>query len=311
MPNFADRLMQAIEAKNSRVLVGIDPRLDRIPKSIREANLSRLGETLEGAAAALLEFGKRVIDAVEPHVSAVKPQVAFFEQFGWPGFRAFVETAAYASAKGLVVIGDVKRGDIGSTAEAYAAGLLGQTQIGGSAVAPVELDAVTVNPYLGVDGVEPFTEAAAREVKGLFVLVKTSNPSSTDFQDLPTDGGLTHEIVADRVVEWGRSCIGECGYSSVGAVVGATHPNALKALRERMPHTPFLVPGYGAQGGGAAEVAPAFDSRGLGAIVNSSRGIIFAYADDDPDGEGDWEAAVAAAAAPMKDDLNGATGAPS
>ena len=301
--------MQAVQAKDSRVLVGIDPRLDRIPKRIREANLSRFGETLEGAAAALLEFGKRVIDAVEPHVPAVKPQVAFFEQFGWSGYRAFVETAAYASAKGLVVIGDVKRGDIGSTAEAYAAGLLGRTQIGEATVAAVELDGITVNPYLGVDGVKPFAEVAEREGKGLFVLVKTSNPSSADFQDLCTDGRLTHEVVADRVVEWGRSCLGECGYSSMGAVVGATHPDALRALRDRMPQTPFLVPGYGAQGGGPAEVAPAFDSQGLGAIVNSSRGIIFAYADDDPEGEGDWEAAVAAAAVGMKRDLNQAIGA--
>ena len=301
--------MQAIEAKDSRVLVGIDPRLDRIPKGIREADLSRFGETLEGAAAALLEFGKRVIDAVEPHVPAVKPQVAFFEQFGWPGYRAFVETVAYARAKGLVVIGDVKRGDIGSTAEAYAAGLLGRTQIGGAVVAAAELDAITVNPYLGVDGVKPFADVAEREGKGLFVLVKTSNPSSADFQDLSTDGRLTHEIVADHVVEWGGSSIGECGYSSVGAVVGATHPDALEALRDRMPQTPFLVPGYGAQGGGAADVAPAFDSQGLGAIVNSSRGIIFAYADDDPEGAGDWEAAVAAAAAKMKEDLNQAIGA--
>ena len=308
MPHFADRLAQAIERKNSRVIVGIDPRLDRLPQAIREANLARFGETLEGAAAALLEFSRRVIDAVLPHAAGVKPQAALFEQFGWPGFKAFVETVAHASQKGLLVIGDVKRGDIGSTADAYAAGLLGSTPVGRANAVPLQLDAITVNPYLGIDGVEPFIQVAEREGKGIFVLVKTSNPSSSDFQDLVTRDGLTHEIVADRVAEWGRPHLGECGYSSVGAVVGATHPEALVGLRTRMPHTPFLVPGYGAQGGGAADVAPAFDARGLGAVVNSSRAIIFAYAKQDPSGEGDWDAGVEAAAVRMKNELNAAIG---
>ena len=308
LPHFADRLAQAIERKNSRAIVGIDPRLDLIPQGIRETNIARLGETMEAGAAALLEFSRRVIDAVEPHAVGVKPQVAFYEQWGWHGFKAFVETVEHAKRKGLLVVGDVKRGDIGSTAEAYAAGLLGRSTVGSTDAVPLQLDAVTVNPYLGIDGVEPFIQVAEREGKGIFVLVKTSNPSSSDFQDLVTRDGLTHEIVADRVAEWGRPHVGECGYSSVGAVVGATHPEALAGLRKRMPHTPFLVPGYGAQGGGAADVAPAFDARGLGAVVNSSRGIIFAYAKDDPSGEGDWTAAVEAAAVRMKNELNAAIG---
>ena len=309
MSHFADRLADAIRAKDSRVLVGIDPRLDRIPQPIRTAGFARCGEGLEGAAAALLAFGQGVIDAVEAQAVAVKPQAAFFERFGWPGYRAFVQTAEYAQAKGLLVIGDVKRGDIGSTAEAYAAGLLGRVQVGGRTVAPLQLDAVTVNPYLGADGVRPFLDTAVAEGKGLYVLVKTSNPSSKDFQDLPTGGALTHERVADRVSAWGADCIGESGYSAVGAVVGATHPDALRALRERMPHTPLLVPGFGAQGGGAQDVAGAFGSDGLGAVVNSSRGIIFAYQADDPDGLGDWQAQVEAAAAQMKRQLNAAIGA--
>ncbi len=308
MTHFSDRLADAIASKNSRVLVGIDPRLDRIPKPIREKHLAAGGDALERAAAALLEFGQRVVDAVQPHAAAVKPQVAFYEQYGWPGFRAFVETVQYAHAAGLLVIGDVKRGDIGSTADAYAAGLLGEVEIAGERIEPMALDAVTINPYLGSDGVQPFIDAAAARGKGVYVLVKTSNPSSAEFQDLQIGDDMTHERMADAVAKWGASLVGECGYSLVGAVVGATHPAALNALRERMPTVPFLVPGYGAQGGGAADVAAAFDAQGQGAIVNSSRGIIFAYQAGDPDGEGDWQAAVEAAAAQMKADLNQAIG---
>ena len=308
MRNFADRLAEAIAEKNSRVLVGIDPRLDRIPSSVRRAFVDSAADPLEGAAAALLEFGRGIIDAVADCAAAVKPQVAFYEQFGWPGFRAFVETVEYAHECGLLVIGDVKRGDIGSTAQAYARGLLGQVEIDGEHMAPLELDAVTVNPYLGVDGVQPFIDAAAEQGKGIYVLVKTSNPSSADFQDLRTGDAATHEIVADHVARWAEPLVGQCGYSAVGAVVGATHPDALRALRQRVPRVPFLVPGYGAQGGGPEDVAPAFDDQGQGAIVNSSRGIIFAYEQDDALGERDWQAAVQAAAEEMRAALNAALG---
>ncbi len=305
MKNFADRLADAIEAKNSRVVVGIDPRLGRLPPALRERAAAGGGDPLERAAEVVAEFARGIIDAVAHAAAAVKPQAAFYELFAAAGWRALADTAAYARERGLLVIGDVKRGDIGSTAEAYAQALLGETRVGDAQIASLAFDAVTVNPYLGSDGVRPFIDAAAARGKGVFVLVKTSNRSSRELQDLPVGDALVFERLADLVSEWGAGLIGERGYSAVGAVVGATHPDALAALRRRMPHTPFLIPGYGAQGGGAADAAPGFDDRGLGAVVNSSRGIIFAY---ERGGDDDWRAAAAAAAERMRDDINRAIG---
>jgi len=257
--NFADRLLEAIEEKQNPSVVGLDPRIENIPQNIRKNTTP---------ANAILEFNYRIIDAVAPIVPAVKPQIAFYEQHGAEGIKVFIETIKHAKKKGLVVIEDVKRNDVGSTARAYAEAHLGKAFNG---------DAVTVNAYLGSDGVKPFIEKA-RHGKGCFVLVKTSNPSSTELQDRKlADGSRVYEAMAKLVNEWGRESIGSNGYSAVGAVVGATFPREAERLRELMPRSFFLVPGYGAQGGEAGDVVPCFNDDGFGAIVNSSREIIFAY----------------------------------
>ncbi|MFO7956829.1 MAG: orotidine-5'-phosphate decarboxylase [Candidatus Brocadiia bacterium] len=262
-------------------------------------------------ADAVLAFNRAVVDAVAEHAVAVKPQVAFYERLGCDGMRAYAETIRYARDRDLLVIGDVKRNDIASTAAAYAAAHLGGTGDGQPAADDFHADAITINPYLGADGVRPFLEAASAAGRGLFVLVKTSNPSSVDMQDLDTGGASVYERVADLVEQWGEPFRGDSGYSLLGAVVGATFPGELAALRERMPHTPFLVPGFGAQGGGVEDVVPAFDVNGTGAVVNSSRGIIFAWERSPYEEEfGDtlWGDAIAAAAADMRRDLWSATG---
>ncbi len=273
--HFADRLIAAVKAKGNPVCVGIDPRLDQIPEYLKAIQTTIHGETVEATAGSFLEFGKGIIDAVADLVPCVKPQIAFYEQYGHQGIKAFEETCAYAASKGLVVIADVKRNDIGTTAEAYANAYLGE----GSNV-----DAVTVTPYLGYDGIKPFSEACRKYGKGIFVLIKTSNPSSGDLQDRVLQDGVAegkrmknYELMAQFVESWGADDVGESGYSFMGAVVGATHPVQAGELRKLLPRTIFLVPGYGAQGAGAKEVKPCFNKDGLGAIVNSSRGIIFAY----------------------------------
>lgn len=272
-----DELVKKITEKNAPVVVGLDPMLSYIPEQVTKRALEEKGETLEGAAEAIWEFNKAIVDATCDLIPAVKPQIAMYEQFGVPGVMAFAKTVEYCKSKGLVVIGDIKRGDIGSTSAAYAAGHIGQAKVGNSMLRGFEEDFVTVNPYLGTDGVKPFVDVCREENKGIFVLVKTSNPSSGEFQDRLIDGRPLYELVADKVSEWGAECIGSCGYSAVGAVVGATYPEMGKILRKQMPKTYILVPGYGAQGGKAADLVHYFNEDGLGAIVNSSRGIIAAY----------------------------------
>ena len=271
-------LVKKIKEKEAPIVVGLDPKLSYVPKHIRLDAYSAYGETLEGAAEAIWQFNKEIIDAVEDLIPAVKPQVAMYEMLGIPGLTAFKRTCDYARSKGLVVIGDIKRGDIGSTSEAYAVGHLGKKIVGSdNVIYPFSEDFVTVNPYLGSDGVKPFIKIAKEEKKGIFVLVKTSNPSSGEFQDQITQNGQTiYELVADKVVEWGQCHMGD-DYSYIGAVVGATYPEMGAALRKRMPKNYILVPGYGAQGGKGEDLKAFFNEDGLGAIVNSSRGIICAY----------------------------------
>ncbi|MGD2175318.1 MAG: orotidine-5'-phosphate decarboxylase [Candidatus Brocadiaceae bacterium] len=305
--HFADRLLGAVRGRESQVVVGLDPRISRLPREVMGAAGEKPGRC-EAAARAIVEFNRQVIDAVAEQAVAVKPQVAFYEQYGVAGMRAYAETIGCARARGLLVIGDVKRNDIASTAEAYAAAHLGGSDV--PDCGDFLVDALTVNPYLGADGVRPFLEAASRTGRGVFALVKTSNPSSVDVQDLDCEGRPLYERVAGLVEEWGEPHRGEGGYSLLGAVVGAPFPKELARLRELMPHAPFLVPGFGAQGGGVEEVRAAFDSEGTGAVVNSSRGIIFAWQRppyDERFGEARWREAIAAAAADMRRQLWDAT----
>ncbi len=271
-----DRLNERIRQLDAPVVVGLDPMLKFVPEHMQKKAYQELGETLEGAAEAIWQFNKVIVDAVCDLVPAVKPQVAMYEQFGVPGMAVYKRTIDYCKEKGLIVIGDVKRGDIGSTSEAYAVGHLGHVQVGSQSLSAFDEDFVTVNPYLGSDGIRPFLEVCKKEHKGIFVLVKTSNPSSGEFQDRLIDGRPLYEWVGEQVARWGDEVMG-CCYSYVGAVVGATYPEMGKVLRKIMPKTCILVPGYGAQGGTAADLAPYFNEDGLGAIVNSSRGIIAAY----------------------------------
>lgn len=272
-----DKLVKKITETKAPIVVGLDPMLSYVPDSIKEKAFNEYGETLEGAAEAIWQYNKGIVDAVADLIPAVKPQIAMYEQFGIEGLKVFQKTVAYCKEKDLVVIGDVKRGDIGSTSAAYAVAHLGKTAVGSKTYAAFDEDFVTVNPYLGTDGIQPFVDICKEEKKGIFVLVKTSNPSSGEFQDRLIDGKPLYELVGEKVDEWGKSLIGESGYSSVGAVVGATYPEMGKVLRKIMPKSFILVPGYGAQGGKAADLVHYFNEDGLGAIVNSSRGIIAAY----------------------------------
>ncbi len=272
-----DELVKKIQEKNAPVVVGLDPMLSYIPENIVSRAIEEKGETLEAAAEAVWQFNKAIVDATYDLIPAVKPQIAMYEQFGVPGMAAFERTVEYCKEKELVVIGDIKRGDIGSTSAAYADGHIGVVKIGNHVLRGFKEDFVTVNPYLGTDGVKPFVNVCKAERKGIFVLVKTSNPSSGEFQDRIIDNRPLYEYVAEKVKEWGADCVGTCGYSSVGAVVGATYPEQGKLLRALMPKNYILVPGYGAQGGKGRDLVHFFNSDGLGAIVNSSRGIIAAY----------------------------------
>ncbi len=271
-----EKLIQKIEKTKAPIVAGLDPMLSYIPGFILEKAFQERGETLEGAAQAVWEFNKGIVDAIYDLVPAVKPQIAMYEQFGIPGLQAYKRTVDYCKEKDLVVIGDIKRGDIGSTSAAYAAGHLGRVQVGSQSYAPFDEDFATVNPYLGTDGVKPFVDVCKEYKKGLFILVKTSNPSSGEFQDRLIDGRPLYEWVGEKVDEWGRDHMGQ-RYSYIGAVIGATYPEMGKTLRKLMPQTFFLVPGYGAQGAKGADLANFFNEDGLGAIVNSSRGIIAAY----------------------------------
>lgn len=270
------QLIEKIQKTKAPICVGLDPMLSYVPEHIVKRAFDAYGETLEGAAEAIWQYNKEIIDNTYDLIPAVKPQIAMYEQFGIEGLVVYKKTVDYCHEKGLVVIGDAKRGDIGSTSAAYATGHLGKVQVGSKSYSGFDTDILTVNPYLGTDGVKPFVEACNANDKGIFVLVKTSNPSSGEFQDRLIDGRPLYELVAEKVVEWGNMSM-DGAYSNVGAVVGATYPEMSKILRKLMPHTYFLVPGYGAQGGTAKDLANCFNEDGLGAVVNSSRGIIAAY----------------------------------
>ncbi|MCM1092076.1 MAG: orotidine-5'-phosphate decarboxylase [Muribaculum sp.] len=273
-----NKLIAKIRETNAPIVVGLDPMMRFVPKHIQEKAFKECGETLEGAAEAVWQYNKGIVDAICDLVPAVKPQIAMYEQFGIAGLTTFKKTVDYCKEKGLVVIGDVKRGDIGSTSEAYAVGHLGKVTVGSKAYYGFGEDFVTVNPYLGSDGVTPFMKVCKEEKKGIFVLVKTSNPSSGEFQDLLADGKPLYQLVGEKVAQWGAECMPESGdYSYVGAVVGATYPEQGKIMRRVMPNAFILVPGYGAQGGKGTDLVHYFNDDGLGAIINSSRGIIAAY----------------------------------
>ena len=269
-----DRLIQKIKETGTPIVVGLDPQLGFIPDSVKSAAFREYGETLEGAAEALLRFNMEIVDAVHDLIPAVKPQIAMYERYGLPGLQAFYRTVEYCRDRDLVVIGDVKRGDIGSTSAAYADAHLGSVAVGEQRFVPFGEDFATVNPYLGSDGVLPFVKVCKEEDRGIFVLVKTSNPSSGEFQDRLIDGRPLYEWVGEKVNEWGEGTEGRYGYTEVGAVVGATYPEMGAVLRKLMPKAYILVPGYGAQGGTGRDLVPFFNADGLGAVVNSSRGIL-------------------------------------
>ena len=271
-----NKLIAKIQKTQAPIVVGLDPMLNYIPEHIQKKAYAEFGETLEGAAEAIWQFNKEIVDKTYDLIPAVKPQIAMYEQFGIEGLKAYQKTVDYCHSRDLVVIGDIKRGDIGSTSAAYAVGHLGKVQVGSKCYAGFNEDFATVNPYLGSDGVKPFIEVCKEENKGLFILVKTSNPSSGEFQDRLIDGRPLYELVGEKVAEWGEEHMGE-DYSYIGAVVGATYPEMGKVLRKIMPKTFILVPGYGAQGGKGKDLVHFFNEDGLGAIVNSSRGIIAAY----------------------------------
>ncbi len=298
--NFADRLAAAILDKQSQVCVGLDPRLEEMPPFLVEKyrGSGTAGCGRKEVAACFEEFGAAIIDAVAPHAVALKLQLACFEQYGPPGFKSFRHLVRRAATAGLIVIADAKRGDIGVSAAAYAAAYLGSPAGLEGGVTGLEIDAMTVNPLFGTDGLEPFLSSCADYGKGIFILVKTSNPGSADLQDLELASGLLwHEHLAGMVREWGAELVGDSGYSSTGAVVGATHPGAVARLRSMMPGVFFLLPGFGAQGASAADIAAAFDREGLGGLAAASRSIIYA-------GKGqDFAKAAATATAAMKADL--------
>ena len=302
-----NKLCKKITDLKAPIVVGLDPMLYYVPEEIKKAAFEQFGETLEGAGEAIWQFNKAIVDATADLIPAVKPQIAMYEQFGIPGLVAFKKTVDYCKEKDLVVIGDIKRGDIGSTSAAYAVGHVGKVQVGSKRYAAFDEDFVTVNPYLGSDGIQPFIDVCKEENKGIFVLVKTSNPSSGEFQDQLVDGKPLYELVGKKVAEWGELHMGEA-YSYVGCVVGATYPEMGKVLRKIMPKTFILVPGYGAQGGKAEDLVPYFNKDGLGAIINSSRGIIAAYKQEKYSkfGSENFADASRQAVLDMREDINSA-----
>ena len=302
-----NKLTAKIQKTKAPIVVGLDPMLNYIPKHIQEKSFKEFGETLEGAAEAIWQFNKEIVDKTYDLIPAVKPQIAMYEQFGIPGIMAFKKTVDYCKSKDLVVIGDIKRGDIGSTSAAYATGHIGKVQIGANKIAPFDEDFVTLNPYMGADSITPFIDVCKEEKKGLFILVKTSNPSSGDFQDQMVGDRPVYELEGEKVAQWGETCMGD-DYSYVGAVVGATYPEMGKTLRKIMPKAYILVPGYGAQGGQGKDLVHFFNEDGLGAIVNSSRGIIAAYKQEKyaKFGEENFADASRAAAEDMIADIAGA-----
>ncbi|MCK4259123.1 MAG: orotidine-5'-phosphate decarboxylase [Halanaerobiales bacterium] len=296
-----DRLIAKIEAKNSCICVGLDPRFHQIPGVVKNPVRESMGETLDGLAQVLINFNQRILEAVEPYVPVVKFQISFYEQYGLAGMKALIESAKIARELGFEIILDAKRNDISSTAKAYADGYLGKVNVWGREEALYDFDSMTINPYLGRDGIDPFIETGRKYEKGLWALLKTSNPSSGDLQDLILEGGdMVYEQLAYKLQELGSDWLGDSGYSNLGMVVGATYPGAAERVRQMLPKTFFLIPGYGAQGAGAEELSPFFNKDGLGGIVNSSRGIIFA---NRLEGE-DYQIAAKRAALEMQQDLN-------
>ena len=301
MKNFADRLLDAVDKKKNPSIIGLDSDFSRIPGILKKESEGRSSDNFQAAGNCMLEFNRRIVDSIHDIVPAVKIQSAFYEQYGPAGMSAFLETAKYARSKGLLVIGDVKRGDIGNTSRAYSNAYLGKVQFFNSLKSGYDLDAITVNPYLGSDGVMPFLEDCRNYGKGIFVLVKTSNPSSAELQDLACGDKKFYECVANEVKNWGEKLTGERGYSAVGAVVGANYPDQAASLRKIMPGAIFLVPGYGAQGGLASDIVPNFKSDGYGALIHSARDVIFAY--EKHGAQNDFAKAARQAALKMRDDV--------
>lgn len=304
MENIIDKLIEKIKETNNPTVMGLDPRYEMLPRCVTE----KYPLNLEGVAQAIVEYNKALIDTTYDIIPAVKPQIAFYEMFGIPGIQAFKETCEYAKQKGMLVIADIKRGDIGSTAQGYSNAYLGKTKIGDIEQSIFDVDFVTINPYMGTDCVKPFIEDCKKYNKGLFILVKTSNPSSGELQDLKLETGEeVYTRVAKLVENWGEELRGMYNYSSIAAVVGATYPEQLKQIREIAPHTYFLIPGYGAQGGTAKDIAYGFDQNGLGGIVNASRSLMCAYKSDkwkNEFEEKDYAKATRAEAIRMRDEIN-------
>lgn len=306
MENAMDKLIDKIKQMDNPTVIGLDPRYNMIPECITK----KYDKTIKGACEAILEFNKQLIDATYDIIPAVKPQIAFYEMFGTDGIEVFSKTCKYAKEKGMIVIADIKRGDIGSTAEGYSNAYLGKTPLENIEEAIFDVDFVTLNPYLGIDGIKPFIEDCKKYGKGVFIIDKTSNPSSGELQDLKLENGKTiYEEVASLIENWGEDLRGEYGYSSVSSVVGATYPEQLQSLRKLAPHTFFLIPGYGAQGGKAEDIALGFDKNGIGGIINASRSLMCAYKKDiwkEKYTEEEFAKATREEAIRMKDELNNA-----
>ena len=304
MKKAIDKLIEKIKETGNPTVMGLDPRFEMLPECVT----NKYPKTLEGVAEAIIEYNKALIDATYDIIPAIKPQIAFYEMFGIPGMKAFEETCKYAKEKGMIIIADIKRGDIGSTAAGYSNAYLGKTKIGDIEQSIFDVDFVTVNPYMGTDCVKPFIEDCKKYNKGLFILVKTSNPSSGELQDIKLESGEeVYTNVAKLVEKWGEELIGEYNYSSIAAVVGATYPKQLEDIRKTAPHTFFLIPGYGAQGGKTEDIALGFDDNGLGGIVNASRSLMCAYKSDrwkNEFEEKDYAKATRAEALRMKEELN-------
>ena len=303
MKNIIDQLIEKIKIMKNPTVIGLDPRYEMLPKYVKD----KYPKTLEGVGQAIIEYNKALIDAIYDIIPAIKPQIAFYEMYGIPGMQAFKVTCEYAKQKGMFVIADIKRGDIGSTAQGYSNAYLGKTKIEEKEQSLYDIDFVTVNPYMGTDCVKPFIDDCKKYNKGLFILVKTSNPSSGELQDEKLENGEeVYTRVAKYVEKWGEELRGEYKYSSISAVVGATYPEQLKQLRQIAPHTYFLIPGYGAQGGKAEDIALGFDENGLGGIVNASRSLMCAYKSNmwkDKFEEKDYAKATRAEAIRMKEEL--------
>lgn len=304
MKNVMDRLIEKIKEMNNPTVIGLDPRYEMLPECVTK----KYPKSLEGVAQAIIEYNKLIIDSVYDIIPAIKPQIAFYEMYGIPGMKAFQETCQYAKEKGMIVIADIKRGDIGSTATGYSNAYLGKTPIGDKEESIYDVDFVTVNPYMGTDCVKPFIDDCKKYNKGIFILVKTSNPSSGELQDVKLENGEeVYKRVASLVETWGEELRGENGYSSIAAVVGATYPKQLEELRNLAPHTFFLIPGYGAQGGKAQDIALGFDQSGMGGIINASRSLMCAYQSNkwkDIYSEEDYAQATRAEAIRMKEECN-------